>query len=348
MSPPDLTTSIADHEAGLKAHFGGALRQEDLDRKHEKMGESAFLFLRATCWRWAECAAVLCPDLMGAPASASVGDAHAGNFGLWRDAQFRLVWGINDYDEAARLPYGLDLVRLCASLLVADDGRDARNLADIALKSYKEALKAPQPCVLEGDRNWLRDLFEVSNDDRAAFWKKLGDAEPAPVEPPEFEAPLLAALPGELSGRKIAPRSAGVGSLGRPRFAASGIHRGGPVAAEIKGSMPSCWVAGRETGLAARMAAGRHRSPDPTLVYDASHVVRRLSPNNRKLDFDEITEHRHDKLVAAMAAELAAVHAADADVDALRGHLGGQPGDWLANAARAVAHWTVKEWRRYR
>ncbi|MBK1837188.1 DUF2252 family protein [Azospirillum sp. YIM B02556] len=348
MSPPDLTTSIDRYEAGLRAHFGTAFRPEDLDLKHDKMRRSAFLFLRATCWRWAECAAVLCPDLMGAPSVASVGDAHAGNFGLWRDAQFRLVWGINDYDEAARLPYALDLVRLCASILVADDGLDAGQVADTLLDSYAEALTAPQPIVLEGDRLWLRDLFEATNDDRIKYWNKLRDAQPAPVEPPEFEAPLLAALPDELSDRKIAPRAAGAGSLGRPRFAASGIHRGGPVAAEIKGVMPSCWVAGREAGLAQRMATGQHRSPDPTLVYGTGHAVRWLSPNDRKLDFDELAKSHRDKLVATMAAELAAVHAADADVHAIHRHLRRQPEGWLAGAAQTGADWTVKEWHSYR
>ncbi|MBK1839178.1 DUF2252 family protein [Azospirillum sp. YIM B02556] len=348
MSRSDLTTSIDRYEAELGRQFGAALRRDDLDLKHEKMRRNAFLFLRATCWRWAECAAALCPDLMAAPVAASVGDAHAGNFGLWRDAQFRLVWGINDYDEAARLPYALDLVRLCASILVADDAQDAGDVAGIALDSYATALRTPQPVVLEGGTGWLRDLFEAKNDDRVEFWNKLRDAPPAPVEPPEFEALLLAALPDELSDRKIAPRTAGASGLGRPRFAASGIHRGGPVAAEVKGVMPSCWVMGREAGLAQRMATGQYRSPDPTLVHGPGHVVRRLSPNNRKLDFDEIARSRRNKLVAAMAAELAAVHAADADTDAIQRDLHRQPEGWLAATAQAVAGWTVEEWHSYR
>ena len=45
----------------------------------------------------------------------AVGDLHVENFGTWRDADGRLCWGINDFDEADRLPYTNDLVRLAAS-----------------------------------------------------------------------------------------------------------------------------------------------------------------------------------------------------------------------------------------
>ena len=41
------------------------------------------------------------------------------NFGTWRDTEGRLVWGVNDFDEVARMPYALDLVRLITSVLVA-------------------------------------------------------------------------------------------------------------------------------------------------------------------------------------------------------------------------------------
>ena len=47
--------------------------------------------------------------------SLGVGDLHVENFGTWRDAESRLVWGINDFDEACCLPYTQDLVRLAAS-----------------------------------------------------------------------------------------------------------------------------------------------------------------------------------------------------------------------------------------
>ena len=51
----------------------------------------------------------------------SVGDLHIENFGTWRDAEGRLVWGVNDVDEACRLPYTNDLVRLGTSAMLAAD-----------------------------------------------------------------------------------------------------------------------------------------------------------------------------------------------------------------------------------
>ena len=48
----------------------------------------------------------------------AVGDLHVENFGVWRDSQQRLVWGINDFDDACELPFTSDLVRLAASALL--------------------------------------------------------------------------------------------------------------------------------------------------------------------------------------------------------------------------------------
>src|SRR4051812_30821152 len=76
----------------------------DLGRKHVRMKESPFIFLRATFFRWAGRMEKICPDLAEAPAVLSVGDVHVENFGTWRDAEGRLVWGINDFDEAADIP----------------------------------------------------------------------------------------------------------------------------------------------------------------------------------------------------------------------------------------------------
>ena len=54
-----------------------------------------------------------------APQVLAVGDLHTENFGTWRDGEGRLVWGINDFDEVAVMPYTLDLVRLAASARMA-------------------------------------------------------------------------------------------------------------------------------------------------------------------------------------------------------------------------------------
>ncbi len=50
----------------------------------------------------------------------AVGDIHVENFGTWRDAEGRLVWGVNDFDDAARMPYAIDIVRLATSAVLAE------------------------------------------------------------------------------------------------------------------------------------------------------------------------------------------------------------------------------------
>ena len=107
----DIRKSTARYEDWLRGALGSELVDKDLERKHGKMRDGAFPFLRATYWRWAETVLEACPDLADAPQVLAVGDVHLENFGTWRDADGRLGWGVNDYDEAAQMPYPLDLVR---------------------------------------------------------------------------------------------------------------------------------------------------------------------------------------------------------------------------------------------
>ena len=103
--------------------------EKDLDHKHERMRKNPFVFLRATYYRWARRVEKICSELADAPSTLCVGDIHLENFGTWRDADGRWVWGVNDFDEAAVMPYAFDLVRLTASVELALEmkiaGRDA-------------------------------------------------------------------------------------------------------------------------------------------------------------------------------------------------------------------------------
>ena len=130
---------------------------EDIADKHKQMKESAFVFLRATYFRWAKQIGKWCPQLMDAPKILSVGDLHLENFGTWRDADGRFVWGVNDFDEAAAMPYLLDLVRLAASIRLGPDRAvDNRAAAAVLLKGYREGLEVPQPALLDEGEIWLR------------------------------------------------------------------------------------------------------------------------------------------------------------------------------------------------
>src|SRR5436190_8108308 len=109
---PNIHESTSAYEAWLRTQLGGEIVDKDLDRKHEKMRATPFAFLRATYWRWAETVLEICGDLGGASKVLAVGDIHLENFGTWRDVDGRLVWGVNDFDEAAVMPFALDLARL--------------------------------------------------------------------------------------------------------------------------------------------------------------------------------------------------------------------------------------------
>src|SRR6266849_4235763 len=74
------------------------------------MASSEFAFLRATFYRWARLFTKHCGEVCDGPKVLGVGDLHIENFGTWRDAEGRLSWGVNDFDEACLLPYTNDLV----------------------------------------------------------------------------------------------------------------------------------------------------------------------------------------------------------------------------------------------
>src|ERR1700742_2449561 len=160
----NIVKSVAKYDAWLKKQLGRELVKEDLKKKHKKMAEDPFQFLRATYWRWAETILDVCPGLKTGPEVLAVGDIHAENFGTWRDAEGRLVWGVNDFDEAADMPYGLDLVRLATSALVAGASTlPARQVGMSLLTGYLRGLVKPSPVVLDRDFAWLLGLVAVSD-----------------------------------------------------------------------------------------------------------------------------------------------------------------------------------------
>src|SRR6266481_764201 len=95
------------------------LVRRDVALKHAHMAELPFAFFRATFYRWLQLWHANCADVVGAPKVLTVGDLHIENFGTWRDLEGRLIWGVNDLDEAWPCAYTIDLVRLAASTYVA-------------------------------------------------------------------------------------------------------------------------------------------------------------------------------------------------------------------------------------
>ena len=238
--------SARQYENWLREQLHGDVHEQDLAEKHDKMRESAFVFLRATYWRWAETIFDVCPDLAGGAQVLAVGDIHLENYGTWRDVDGRLVWGVNDFDEAAEMPYVLDLVRLCASALL---GRGRRRITDeeicaTILRGYRHGLRTPRPVVLDRDRLWLRELVVVSEKERAKFWKKVAAVRGKPA-PERYLSAIVDAMPEPDISIKTARRRAGTGSLGRPRWIGIADWRGAPIVREAKALVTSAWSRAR-------------------------------------------------------------------------------------------------------
>ena len=350
-----IQQSTRAYEAWLKRQLRGDIVSADLASKHAKMRESAFVFLRATYWRWAETILEICPDLASAPTVLAVGDIHLENYGTWRDAEGRLAWGVNDFDEAADMPYALDLVRLATSAMLAGTASSA-TACDALLEGYAQGLRAPMPISLDRDYQLLRQLVEVGEKERAKFFDKIAKAVAKPARAPQrYRAALVKAMPAAGLKIKTARRmDAGAGSLGRPRWIGVAEWRGSPVVREAKALVMSAWArvhAPRATKIrGSEIGNGRFHSLDPWYRVDKGLVVRRLSPNNRKIDAKILG----GKLIAGetlrlMGFELANLHIGVADKRAvITRDLRRRKKGWLADAAQTAAKACTQDFNAWR
>src|SRR6478672_8204651 len=138
------------------------------------MAENAFMFFRATCFRFARLLPLILPELSGVPVVPSVGDAHIENWGTWRDGEGRLVWGVNDFDDAADLPFAYDLVRLATSARLAPGVPGTRRKrVDSILAGYRSGLDYLRPTFADDERPWLHALVTRPATKSGAFRKLL-------------------------------------------------------------------------------------------------------------------------------------------------------------------------------
>jgi hypothetical protein len=331
--------------------------KKDIAYKHKRMKKSAFIFLRATYFRWARKIGDWCPELMDAPQLLSVGDLHLENFGTWRDADGRLVWGVNDFDEAAVMPYVLDLVRLATSIQLAPHPAvDPRHAANAVLKGYRAGLEGPQPALLFEGQTWLRPYAEPAKGKPEKFWGDVHNyKEYAP--PPRIAGALIEGLPKGTARKSIRLcrlLHKGGGSLGRPRYVAVGYWRGGHVLREAKALVPSAWTyanggkSGKSNFL--ELANGRYRAPDPFLDVRHHFIFRRIAADSRKIELgDAAGKNLHLKLLEAMGFDVASVHAAGSvPVKALQADLAKRPRGWLNAAAEVAAAKVKRDYREWR
>ena len=327
----------------------------DLAFKHAQMTAGVFPFLRATFYRWAQIFPKTCPELVKAPTLLAVGDLHIENFGTWRDAEGRLVWGVNDFDEAHEMPYTIDLVRLAASAHLADGLRcRAEAASDAILDGYQACLKTGgAPLVLAEDHTWLRTVAVQHLGDPVQFWKKM-DALPAAESglPASAREGLEHLLPRPRPPYRVARRRAGLGSLGHMRFVGLADWRGGKIAREAKALVPSAWLwAENRQGpleiLYQAILTRAVRCRDPFVELRGQWILRRLAPDCTRVPLEGLgTEQDELRLLRAMGWETANIHLGSPEViKAIQKDLKIRPAGWLASAAEAMSEATERDWK---
>ena len=119
--------------------------------KYSRMADSPFGFFRGA-------AALMAGDLAAQPHTGILvqlcGDAHVLNVGAFAAPDGRLMFDINDFDEAIRGPWEWDLKRLATSFVLAGREAGARDsfcgeAVDILVRTYQQAIAefAPMPAL---------------------------------------------------------------------------------------------------------------------------------------------------------------------------------------------------------
>lgn len=336
------------------------LVRADIAFKHEQMALAAFPFFRATFYRWVQQWAVCCPDLATTPKVLAVGDLHTENFGTWRDGEGRLIWGINDFDEAYPLPYSIDLIRLATSARMAIVAGalqiSAREACAAILEGYSAGINGEgRPFVLAEDHPVLRAEATSELRDPVTFWQRMS-ALPALQRPPERAVFLLRKALRDAAPPRFVSRRAGLGSLGHPRVVAVTELAGGLVAREAKALVASAasWAADPAAVPKVRYADivdGAVRCPDPFLDVRDKWVVRRLAPDCSRIEFTVTTRENQPKLLHSMGFETANVHLGSGNrrITAVKDDLANRKRDWLKLASGVMERATLDDhaaWQR--
>jgi hypothetical protein len=351
--------ATASYEAWLGKRI--TLLPGDLQRKHAAMAASLFPFLRATFYRWVELWAKILPQEQRAPKVLAVGDLHVENFGTWRDLEGRLVWGINDFDEASDLPYTMDLVRLSASAHIAI--REAglqigpEEACDAILAGYKNGIRTGgRPFVLAEDHSWLRSMVSGVLRDPTQYWAKLhGLRTWRGRVPNSVRRGLERLLPESGLEYRIAHRIAGLGSLGRERYVAIATYRGARVAREAKALAPSACIWASKGTRSERIRYQEIldrsvRAVDPFVRLQGRWIVRRLAPDCSRVELEHLPRERDEsKLLHAMGFETANVHLGTPRAEnAIIQDMSKRSGNWLHQLAVEMLKATSEDFRDWR
>lgn len=350
----DILHATSAFESWASRHVN--LIRSDVNLKHRLMAQSPFPFFRASFYRWAQWWPLVCPELARAPQVLAVGDLHIENFGTWRDLEGRLIWGVNDFDEAWPAAYTVDLVRLLASAYVAIQEEHLslpRKRAWQAIEAgYRDSLaKGGGPFVLAEHHKWLRLLALNKLRDPVVFWKKI-------VACPKYKGALpkdvwkmiRGSMPLRTMNYELKSRIAGLGSLGHPRVLALATWDGAHIVREAKQLTPSAWIWARRLHstqiLGRKLVESAIRIRDPHVHFTEHWIVRRLAPDCCHIEIQTLPAERdEERLAYDMGWETANIHlGSQKAIPAVKRDLARRKGRWLHKAAKAMLEVTLDDW----
>ena len=375
-----VKTSTKAFEKWLRKKLAdrGGFDKDALKRKHKAMKKKrrAHQFLRGTFYRWAE----RWKDDKAIKISA-VGDIHVENFGTWRDAEGRLVWGVNDFDEACTLPWTSDLVRLGVSAKLALDEEDGfkmpvKKACRALWKGYEQAITGKAAPVMLAEKNddlgdYARKVVLAKSPDK--YWgDELADLRrirrPVRKVPEDARDMLKDELPvGAKKLKFFRPKRSkppGMGSRGKRRFYALATWQGGRILRETKPLVPSAlvWAKGGDPGPGLKaMLKSPSRCPDPFHKTQGKWVVRRLAVDSTKIELkDLVPSDKNDKeingilektrpaLFKKMGVELGNLHVGSGKSKKLRSQLEDRGTGWFYRTVKKWAKKVKKDYHEYR
>ena len=363
MAAMDIVEATVRFEAWLGCHT--TVVKRDLAYKHEQMRADPFLFFRATFYRWAQMWPEHCPELARGPKVLAVGDLHLENFGTWRDAEGRLAWGVNDFDEAFPMAFTNDLVRLAVSALLASQTSPTFHFSPEEIcgqlwDGYRESVeKGGEPFVLMETHPKLRHMALQDLRQPAEYWARMK----AKTTLLKGELPDVVCkgfrryLPdGAEPEYLVLHKPKGLGSLGRRRYLARVLWQGGLMMREAKPVLPSAclWAAKKRTGKGnpwlEKTVEAAVRCEDPYYRVRRGWLVRRLAPDCSRIDLDELVHHSDiSSLLRCMGAETANIHlGTEKGRKRIIAGWHGLPKDWLETAAQKMLKLCLNDWRQFK
>jgi len=334
--------------------------RQDISLKHMHMAEAVFPFFRAAFYRWLQFWPEVCSDLSKGPAVLAVGDLHVENFGTWRDEEGRLIWGVNDLDEAWPASYAIDLVRLTTSAYLAISGEhlslSRREAAEAIEEGYRDSLAAGgKAFILAENHQWLRLLATSKLRDPVHFWAKMQQCPPLTTKAPQEARKLIEeSFPQPRREYVLKRRVAGLGSLGHPRILALSSWQGAFIAREAKGIRTSAWTWCRGSSsdeiCGAKLADRAIRVKDPCVHFHGHWLVRRLAPDCSRIELASLPRERDEaRLLYDMGWETANMHfGSPKAMPLVKRDLSARRGRWLHKAAKAMFKATLKDWEEWR